>query len=69
VYALDDLADRDFVFKYSQDSGIESVAVRRLRLSLKTGNKERVTVEADPTGNAKAVYDLLEKYGYLSLSV
>lgn len=41
--------------------GIEDVVVRRLRLSLKTGRKRRVTVEADPTGDPKAVYELMEK--------
>ena len=61
VYALDALADRDFVFQYPINSGIEDVAVKKLRLSLKTGNKERVTVEADPTDNPKAVYNLLEQ--------
>ena len=35
--------------------------MRRLRLSLKTGKKRRVTVEADPAGDPKAVYDLLEQ--------
>jgi hypothetical protein len=61
VYALDALANRDFVFKYPLDSGIEEVAVNKLRLSLKTGNKKRVTLEADPSDNPKAVYDLLEQ--------
>lgn len=60
VYVLDALADRDFVFKYLLDSGIDTVAVRRLRLSLKTGGKQRVTVEADPSDNPKAVYDLMD---------
>lgn len=61
VYALDALADRDFVFQYPADCGIESVAVRRLRMSLKSGHKRRVTVEADPGHDPKAVYDLLDQ--------
>lgn len=61
VYILDALADRDFVFNYPVDSGIETVAIRRLRLSLKTGNKRRVTVEADPLGEPKAIYNLLDE--------
>ncbi|MFQ5637715.1 MAG: hypothetical protein ACE5IR_06930 [bacterium] len=61
IYRLDALANRDFVFKYPLDCGIDEVAVLKLRLSLKTGNKKRVTVEADPTDNPKAVYDLLEQ--------
>ena len=51
----------NFVFHYPIDCGIEYVAVKKLRLSLKTGNKERVTVEADPADNPKAVYNLLEQ--------
>lgn len=61
VYALDGLADRDFVFKFPADCGIEQVNVRLLRLSLKSGKKRRVTVEADPTGDPKAVYDVMAK--------
>lgn len=60
VYALDALADTDFVFLYPVDCGIESVAVRSLRLSLMTGKKRRVTVEADPSQNPKAVYEVME---------
>ncbi len=61
VYALDALANRDFVFKYPPDCGIESVAVHTLRLSLKAGKKRRVTVEAEPKQDTKAVYDLMDK--------
>jgi hypothetical protein len=61
VYILDVLANRDFVFRYPADSGIKSVAVRRLRLSLKIGGKQRVTVEADPTDDPNAIYDLMEE--------
>jgi len=61
VYALDALADRDFVFYYPMDCGIQDVAVRRLRFSLKTGRKRRVAVEADPKADPKAVYDLMDQ--------
>lgn len=60
VYNLEGLADRDFVFRYPPGCGIESVVVRRLRLSLLTGGKRRITVEADPTRNPKAIYDLMD---------
>ena len=60
VYRLDPLADRDFVFKYAVTSGIESVAVKRLRLSLTTGRKRHVAVQADPTWDPKAIYDLMD---------
>lgn len=59
VYELDGLADRDFVFKYPVDCGIEGVTVKKLRLSLKIGCKRRVTVEADPNPDSKAIYDLI----------
>lgn len=61
VYEMDALADRDFVFKYPMDCGIEEVVVKRLRLSLKTGSKRRVTVEAEPNPDPKAIYDLIEE--------
>jgi hypothetical protein len=60
VYKLDSLADREFVFKYEATSRIESVAVRHLRLSLTTGSKRHVSVQADPTQDPKAIYDLLD---------
>ncbi|QPJ64811.1 MAG: hypothetical protein G3M78_05175 [Candidatus Nitrohelix vancouverensis] len=61
VYDLDKLAKRDFIFKFSPDSGIEEVAIKKLRLSLKVGDKRRVTVEADPVPDALAIYDLIEQ--------
>ena len=61
VYNLDDLADRNFSFKYSIDSGIDEVMITQLRLSLKTGNKKRVTVEADPSYDRKAIFDLIDQ--------
>jgi hypothetical protein len=61
VYALDALANRDFVFKYPADCGIELVEVHMLRLSLKSGKKRRVTVEAESKQDPKAIYDLMDK--------
>jgi hypothetical protein len=61
VYFLDPLAYRDFVFLYPIDRGIEAVAICRLRLSLLTGHKRRVTIEANPTYDPKAVCGLLEQ--------
>ena len=60
VYALDALADRDFVFEYPVGCGIESVAVRSLRLSLLTGKKRRITIEADASQNPKAVFEVMD---------
>jgi hypothetical protein len=61
VYALDALASPDFVFQYPPDSGIESVVVHKLRLSLKSGSHRRVTLEADTKRDTKAVYQLMDK--------
>jgi hypothetical protein len=61
IYDLNALADRDFVFQYPVDSGIESVAIRLLRLSLLGRSKRVVTLEADLKNNTKAVYDLMDK--------
>lgn len=61
VYVLDALAERDFVFQYPMDCGVEEVAVKRLRLSLKMGDKRRVTVESDPNPDPKAIYDLIDE--------
>ena len=60
AYNLDPLAERDFVFLPPEGSGIESVLIRRLRLSLANGGKRRVTIEADTKSNFKAVYDVME---------
>ena len=61
AYNLDPLAERDFVFVPPEGSGIESVVIRRLRLSLASGGKRRVTIEADTKNNFKAVYDVMER--------
>ena len=42
-------------------SGIERVAVRKLRLSSRVRKGDRITVEADVSNTPEAVYDLLEQ--------
>ena len=42
-------------------SGIEAVAVRKLRLSSRFNKGERITLEADTTDDPEAIYDLLDK--------
>lgn len=37
------------------------MAIRRLRLSLMSGEKRRVTVEAETKNNPKAVYDVMDR--------
>jgi hypothetical protein len=61
VYDLDLLRGRDFPFIYDAGSGIESVAVKKLRLSSKVKKGDRITLEADSKIDSYAVYDLLDR--------
>lgn len=63
VYDLNPLLDRNFQFAYDPASGIQSVVVKKLRLSSKVTKGDRVTLEADATARAEAVYDLLDQLG------
>lgn len=60
VYNLERLKSRHFEFHITPESGIESVAVKKLRLNL-YGTKGRIVLEADPTHNKYAVHDLLDR--------
>ena len=60
VYELKPVADTGFEFKIAPEAGISSVVVTRMRLTLKHGEKRRITLEADTKSNSRAVYDLLE---------
>lgn len=63
VYDLNPLRQRGFDFVPDLGSGIESVTVKKLRLSSRVKKGDRITLEADASGNPSAVYDLLEKIG------
>lgn len=63
VYDLNPLRERGFQFVYDPASGIESIAVKKLRLSSKYVKGDRITLEADAAGHSEAVYDLLDKVG------
>lgn len=60
VYDLAPLENPQFNFQFEPDSDIASVAVYSLRLTLKNNKKSRIVLEADPTDNPRAVYELLE---------
>ncbi|MGA9070667.1 MAG: hypothetical protein WB424_10460, partial [Terracidiphilus sp.] len=62
VYNLNPLRERGFQFVYDPASGIESVAVKKLRLSSKVIKGDRITLEAD-AAHKENIYDLLEKVG------
>jgi len=61
VYDLALLAHKDFDFTYNVGSGIEEVTVKKLRLSSRVKKGDRITLEADTSKNADAVYVLLEQ--------
>lgn len=61
VYDLNPLRKRAFQFLYDPASGIESVAVKKLRLSSKVVKGDRITLEANAGTRPEAIYDLLDK--------
>ena len=63
VYNLNPLRQKGFDFICDVGSGIQDVAVKKLRLSSKVKKGDRITLEADVTNNPDAVYELLDKIG------
>ena len=63
IYDLSLLLQKDFDFTYDVGSGIEEINVKKLRLSSQVKKGERITLEADPSQDSDAVYDLLEQIG------
>jgi hypothetical protein len=61
VYELNQLQSRSFDFVFDEADGILDVRVRKMRLSSRVRKGERLTVEADTTSDAFALYDLLAK--------
>ena len=63
VYDLNPLRQKGFDFIFDIGSGIENVAVKKLRLSSRVTKGDRITLEADASKNTNAVYELMEKIG------
>ena len=61
VYDLNPLMQKSFEFAYDVGSGVQSVTVRKLRLSSRVNLGDRITLEADSTENPKAVYELMAR--------
>jgi hypothetical protein len=61
VYQLDNFKRRGTVYRYGPESGISTVAVRRLRLTPRFGPKLHIILEANPTAGNEPVYDTLER--------
>ena len=51
----------NFEFTYELGSGIESVIVKKLRLSSRANRGERISLEADTSQDPQAVYALLDR--------
>lgn len=63
IYDLNPLLQTSFDFSYAVGSGIESVRVKKLRLSSRANKGDRITLEADASDDRDAVYKLLDKIG------
>lgn len=63
IYDLSLLLRKDFDFTYDVGSGIVEVMVKKLRLASLVKKGERITLEADPSQDSDAVYDLLDQIG------
>jgi hypothetical protein len=63
VYDLNQLRERSFQFNYDPASGIQNVAVKKLRLSSRIVKGDRITLEANANAKKEAIYDLLDKVG------
>ena len=63
IYDLNPLCHKGFDFVYDVGSGIENIALKKLRLSSRVKKGDRITLEANTSNNSDAVYDLLEKIG------
>lgn len=61
-YELNGLLSRNFRFPTEPGDGIETVRVRKMRLSIKGLPRRRITLEADPEGGVDDIYEMLEKY-------
>ena len=61
VYELNPVLEKGFEFKIEPTDCIASVLVTRLRVTIKEDRKKRITIEADPYKDDKAVYSLLER--------
>lgn len=61
VYDLWPMRRKDFKFTWDMASGIERVAVNKLRLALSGRKGDKLTLEVDAKHNQRAIHDLLEK--------
>lgn len=63
VYDLAPLTQPGFEFTHAVGSGVGTVVVKKLRLSSRVRQGDKITVEADGHRNRQAVHELLEQVG------
>lgn len=63
IYDLNPLRYKNFSFVYPLNSGIQGVALKRLRLSSRTNQGERITLESDTTQDPLAIYNQFDRMG------
>jgi len=61
-YELNGLISRHFAFPTDPEDGIESVRIRKLRLTVKGMSRRRIMLEADPDAGPDDIYDMMEQY-------
>ncbi len=61
IFDLSPLLQRSFHFIFDVGSGIDEVAVKKLRLSSRVKKGDRITLEADTSDDQEAVYDILDE--------
>jgi hypothetical protein len=61
-YELNGLLSPDFQFPTDPADGIDTVRVRKLRLSIKGLPRRRITLEADPEASADDIYEMMDDY-------
>jgi len=61
-YELNGLLSRDFQFPTDPGDGIDTVRVRKMRVSVKGLPRRRITLEADPTAGVDDIYEMIDQY-------
>lgn len=61
IYDLNPLRYKHFSFAYTLSSGIQNVAVKKLRFSSRVNQGERITLENDTTQDPMAIYNQFER--------
>tara|TARA_B100001123_G_scaffold448439_2_gene609641 strand:- start:11 stop:1228 length:1218 start_codon:yes stop_codon:yes gene_type:complete len=61
-YELNALLESGFQFPTEPADGIDSVRVRKMRLSIKGLPRRRIILEADPDGGVNDIYEMMQQY-------